>query len=110
MKIYNDFYGETPIKQIGKKLREIVKKEKKSFKVLTGYGSTSGISQSKNAVIKSLSKMKREGIINGFFPGEVKHMLLTTTSPYYESKLKYEKEVKNDSDYGNDGVVFIFVA
>lgn len=109
MKTYTQFHGEILISDIGKELRIIAKKEKIAFKVLTGYGSKTGSSRSKNAVLKSLSKMKKEGLINGFFPGEIKNLLLTSSSPFYESKLKYEKAIKFDSDYGNDGVTFIFI-
>ena len=77
MKTYKEFHGEIPISDIGKYLREIVKKEKTSFKILTGYGSTSNISKSKNAAIKSLIKMKNEGLIKAFLPGEVSTKLLT---------------------------------
>lgn len=109
MKIYREFHGETPINDIGKRLREIAKSEKKSFKILTGYGSTSMISKSKCASIKSLSKMKSEGLIKGFFPGEIKNKLLKQNDLFYEDKLKFGSELKNDPDYGNDGIVFVFL-
>lgn len=109
MKTYEEFHGNIDIKEIGKKLRELVKKEKAPFKILTGYGSTCGKSQSKQAAIKSLSKMKREQLIKGFFPGEALTQLLTEKSPYYQDKLKYQSLVKNDKDYGNEGIIFIFV-
>ena len=75
MTTYKEFHGEVPITDIGKRLREIVKAEKTSFKILTGYGSTSNSSKSKNAAIKSLSKLKNEELIKGFLPGEVKNKL-----------------------------------
>ena len=109
MKIYREFHGETPINDIGKRLREIAKSEKKSFKILTGYGSTSMISKSKCASIKSLSKMKREGLIKGFLPGDVKTKLLTEKDYFYDDKLKYGNALKNDSDYGNDGIIFVIL-
>lgn len=109
MKVYTQFYGETLITDIGKELRNIIKTEKNCFKILTGYGSTVGVSKSKNAALKSLAKMKEEGLIKGYFPGEVKDNLLTSASPYYESKINYESIVKRDNDYGNDGIIFIFV-
>ena len=109
MKTFREFHGETPITWIGKRLREIVRAEKKSFKILTGYGSTSNSSKSKQAAIKSLSKMKSEGLIKGFLPGEVKTILLTEKDYFYEDKLKFGSELKNDPDYGNDGIIFIFV-
>ncbi len=110
MKIYTDFHGEIQISEIGKQLREIVKKEKNGFKLLTGYGSVSGKSKSKIAVLKSLSKMKEEGLIKGFLPGEVKNQLLQSNSPYLDTKLKYASTLKQDNDFGNDGIVFVFVA
>lgn len=108
MKTYTEFHGEIDVKNIGKRLRDICKKEK-MFKIMTGYGSSSGISLSKNSAIKSLLKMKKEGIVKGFFPGEVKNMLLDEKSIYYEDKLNFSIFVKNDKDYGNDGIIFIFV-
>ena len=68
-----------------------------------------GVSLSKNAAIKSLNKMKKEGVIKGFFPGEVKNLLLNETSNYYSDKQIFSQIVKNDPDYGNDGIIFIFV-
>lgn len=109
MKTYTEFHGEIPITDIGKRLREIVKQEKTSFKILTGYGSTSNTSKSKQAAIKSLRKMKSEGLIKGFLPGEVKTKLLKQSDYFYEDKLKFVSELKNDPDYGNDGIIFIFL-
>lgn len=109
MKTYREFHGETLITDIGKRLREIVKQEKTSFKILTGYGSTSTYSKSKQAAIKSLRKMKSEGLIKGFLPGEVKTKLLKQDDYFYEDKLKFGNDLRNDPDYGNDGIIFIFV-
>ena len=109
MKTYKEFHGDTPIRDIGKRLREIAKKEKTNFKILTGYGSTSICSKSKCAAIKSLLKMKKEGIIKGFLPGEIKYKLLYQKDNYYYDKLNYGNLVKNDSDYGNEGIIFIFL-
>ena len=109
MKTYNEFHGEIPISDIGKYLREIVKKEKTSFKILTGYGSTSNISKSKQAAIKSLTKMKNEGLIKAFLPGDVLTKLLTEKDNYYYDKMKYKDLIKSDPDYGNDGIIFIFM-
>ena len=44
MNLYTEFHGSIPQKDIGKRLREIVKKETKYFKIMTGYGSTTGLS------------------------------------------------------------------
>ena len=109
MKTYREFHGELKASNIGKRLREIVKQEKSSFKLLTGYGSTTGISKSKAAAIKSLMKMKKEGLIEDYFPGEIKTKLLDATSQFRNAKLKYESLVKSDPDYGNDGVIFVFL-
>lgn len=53
--------------------------------------------------------MKKEGLIKGYLPGEVKKELLDLSSPYFEDKIKYDKLIKSDSDYGNSGIIFIFV-
>jgi hypothetical protein len=111
MNTYDAFHGQILISNIGKTLREISKKEKTHFKVMTGYGSSTGQSQSKIAVLKSLRLMKKEGLIQGFLPGEVKHHILFENSPYYiylEDKLRYETLISKDVDYGNPGIVFIF--
>ena len=86
MKTYREFHWETPITDIGRRLREIVRTEKSSFKKLTGYGSTSNSSKSRQAAIKSLTKMKSEGLINGFLPGKVKSKLLKQNDYFYEEK------------------------
>lgn len=55
--------------------------------------------------------MKKEGLIKGFLPGEVKNHVLFPSSPYYiylEDKLNYEPVILKDIDYGNPGVVFVF--
>ena len=88
-----------PISDIGKRLREIVRTTHTSFKILTGYGSPC---KSKQAAITSLSKMKKEGIIKAFLPGEVLTKLLT-------DKVKYQNVIKGDKDFGNDGIIFVFV-
>ena len=79
------------------------------FKILTGYGSTGIQSKSKFAAITSLTKMKKEGLIKAFSPGEVLTKLLTSNDPYYADKQKYQSLIKNDPDYGSDGIIFIFV-
>lgn len=113
MRVYEEFHGDIRGKDIGSELRKIVfevkKTKDKMFKILTGYGSTSGKSVSKNYALKSLKKMKSEGIINGYLPGKVKSQLLNETSQFYEDKLKYGSVIKNDKDYGNDGIIFIFL-
>ena len=109
MKTYKEFHGETPIVDIGKRLREITRAENNVFKILTGYGSASVCSKSKCAAIKSLLKMKKEGMIKGFLPGEVKYKILYPNDYYYDEKMNYGNLVKNDPDYGNEGIIFIFV-
>lgn len=109
MKIYEQFHGEIDRRNIGKELRCIVKNEKNNFKLLTGYGSTCGVSISKQAVIKSLNKMKQEGLIKGYLPGNIKHMVVDNKSIYYEDKIKYYNLIKNDEDYGNEGIIFVFI-
>ena len=111
MKTYKEFHGQIQLSDIGKQLRVIAKSEKSSFKVMTGYGSESGSSKSKEAVLKSLSNMVKEGMIKGYLPGEVKDHLITPTSKlsrYLEDKLKFESLIKKDLDYGNTGIVFVF--
>lgn len=107
MHLYKEFHGEMPIKEIGQMLRNIVRKGE-NFKILTGYGSQSSISKSKNQAIKCLINMKKEGLIKGFLPGGLKQ-LLSTTSPYFSDKIKYASLIKNDVDYDNEGIIFVFV-
>ena len=109
MKTYREFHGEILITDIGKRLREIARQEKSSFKILTGYGSTTSISKSKQAALKSLNKMKKEGLIKGYLPSEIKYKILTTNDNYYDDKIKYMDLIKNDPDYGNDGIIFVFI-
>ena len=109
MKTYNEFHGNVEINNIGKRLREIVRMEKKHFKILTGYGSTGVDSKSKASAIKSLSKMKKEGLIKGFLPGEVRYKTLLEKDMFYYDKIEYLSIIKNDPDYGNEGIIFIFV-
>ena len=109
MKTYKQFHGQTPPSEIGRELRKILTIEKKAFKILTGYGSSSGTSVSKHAALKSLKNMRKAGLIVGYLPGEVKNQLLLETSPYYEAKLTYEHILKKDADFGNDGIIFVFV-
>lgn len=109
MKTYRQFHGEILISEIGKELRDIVKNEKSAFKILTGYGSTGGSSSSKQSALKSLRNMKKQGLIKGYCPGEVKNQLLNQTSPFLETKSMYESVLKSDPDFGNDGIIFVFV-
>lgn len=109
MKLYEQFHGETAITNIGKEIRDILKDEQRDFKILTGYGSISNICLSKQAAIKSLTKLKKEGRIKGFLPGEIKYQVIDNKSPYFEDKSKYVNRIKSDKDYGNEGVIFVFV-
>ncbi|MCI6014384.1 MAG: hypothetical protein MRZ09_05315 [Coprobacillus sp.] len=109
MKVYREFHGEIRKENIGKVLRSIVKTEKDNFKILTGYGSSGVVSFSKLQTIKALKKMQKEGLIKGYLPGEVKNTLVTETSDLYENKNNFSKIIKDDPDYGNDGIIFIFV-
>lgn len=111
MNTYREFHGEIEISQIGKRLREIAKKEPNNFKIMTGYGSSSGFSRSKEAVLKSLRKMVKEKLIKGFLPGEIKDHLLSPNSKFFiylEDKLLYEPIINKDFDYGNPGIIFVF--
>ena len=109
MKLYKEFHGDLKKEDIGKVLRNIVKNEKENFKILTGYGSTNSVSLSKIYALKSLKKMQKEGIIKGYLPGDVKYSPLTEKSNYYENKMLFSKLIKDDCDYGNDGIIFIFI-
>lgn len=109
MKTNTQFHGNIPPHLIGKHLREIVKTETSHFKILTGYGSTSGQSLSKNAAISSLSKMVKEGLIECFLPGEAKTKLYPSTSIITQMKFQFESVIKTDVDYGNEGIIFIFI-
>ena len=110
MKTYN-IYGNILISEVGKELRRIIKFEKTAFKVLTGYGSKTGVSQSKNAALKSLRKMKKENLIDGYIVGDsLKKLLTDPNSDEYEAKMKYERRLRNDKDYGNPGIIFVFVS
>ncbi|MGM9899899.1 MAG: hypothetical protein ACI32E_04895 [Bacilli bacterium] len=109
MKIYDQFHGEINAISIGKELRMIIEKEKTNFKVLTGYGSTSGKCVSKQMMIKVLIKLKKEDKIKGFLPGDIKYNLLDKMSIYYDDKIKYYNIIKNDPDFGNAGIIFVFM-
>ena len=108
MKTYTEFHGEIDISNIGKRLR-LISKSEVCFKILTGYGASSYQSKSKQSALNSLSKMKKEGIISGYLPGEIAYQVLGETSIYYDTLLRYINIIKNDPDYGNDGVIFVFV-
>ena len=109
MKIYREFHGQVPQNLIGKRLREIVKVEKATFKIMTGYGASSGQALSKSAAINSLTKMVKEGLIAGFLPGEARDKVFPSTSIMVKMKQQFEQEIKNDPDYGNDGIIFILI-
>ena len=107
MKIYDEFHGETQINAIGKRLREIVKIEKRSFKVVTGHGSSTGVSRSKSAALRSLGKMKKEGLVKGFFPGD--SVNISKKDQYYQDRQTFSGLVNGDKDYFNPGIIFVFV-
>lgn len=109
MKIYREFHGQIPLNLIGKRLREIVRLEKVTFKIMTGYGASSGQSLSKSAAINSLTKMVKEGLIGGFLPGEARDKVFASSSIMVKMKQQFEQEIKHDPDYGNDGIIFIFI-
>jgi len=108
MNKYNQFHGEMPMNDIGRELRKIATKGQ-HFKIVTGYGSICGCSKSKAAALKSLGKMKREGLILDYIPGEMVTMLILDPNSYYRCvKDKYWKLLSRDSDKGNDGVIYVF--
>jgi hypothetical protein len=108
MKIY-DFHGSIDTTDIGKEIRKICREERISFKLLTGYGSSGGFSKSKNAAMRSLGKLKREGVVRDYFSGDVLERLHTNINSYeYKVKNKYIEKLKNDNDFGNDGIIFVF--
>ncbi len=110
MNIYNQFHGKVPISKIGRELRRIVNFERRNFKIITGYGSKTGKSKSREAALKSLAKMQREGLIKGVLPGgSIKYSLVDKTAPYYEVFLECISEIKKNKDFGNYGVVFVIV-
>lgn len=109
MKTY-DFHGTIEISEIGKEIRRICTIEKTSFKLLTGYGASSGVSKSKNAANKSLSKLKKEKVVKDYFSGNVLASLQTNQDSYeYYIKNEYGQRLKNNKDYGNDGIIFVFL-
>lgn len=109
MKTYN-FHGTIELSEIGREIRNICAKEKNAFKLLTGYGSSTGTSKSKTAALKSLSKMRKEGIIKDYFGGEVLTKLQTVSNTYeYEVKSRYAQTLKTDRDFGNDGIIFVYI-
>lgn len=109
MKTY-DIHGTIEISEIGKEIRRICKIEKTSFKLLTGYGASSGISKSKIAAKKSLAKLKKEKIVKDYFSGDVLASLQTNEDSYeYYIKTEYSQRLKNDKDFGNDGKIFVFL-
>ena len=105
-----DFHGSIEIAEIGKEIRRICKLESSSFKLLTGYGSVSGVSKSKNAAMKSLAKIKKEGLVKDYFSGDALSKLQTNENSYeYHIKNTYGQRLKNDKDFGNDGIIFVFI-
>lgn len=110
MKLY-DFHGSIPPNEVGKELRTIVRSCKSDFKVLTGYGSRSGICKSKEIVLKSLYKMLNEGLIKGFLPAELFTEIVYSTDKFYDVKMNYRRRIEGDRDakHGNEGVIFVFV-
>jgi len=109
MNLYKEFHGDIVPSEIGKRLRVICQKEKVAFKILTGYGATSLRSNSKVAALSSLRNMQKQGIIKAYFPGEVRNQVLKENSTFYTYKALYEQAVKSDADYGNDGIIFVFI-
>jgi hypothetical protein len=108
MKTY-DFHGSIDLSNIGKEIRQLLKIESKSFKLLTGYGSSSGVSKSKLKALTSLSKLRQEGLIKDYFSGDVLSRLQTNPESYeYQVKMLYAERLKQDKDFGNDGIIFVF--
>ena len=109
MKEYN-FHGTIELSEIGKELRQIAKLGN-DFKVLTGYGSSVGTSKSKEKALNSLRKMRKEGLIKDFIPGDKINSILGVGEYFTSVKLKYQGRLKDDKDarIGNPGMIFIFV-
>ncbi len=109
--ILYDFHGNVPLNEVGKELRSIVRKTGSDFKVLTGYGSQSGVCRSKMMALKSLRKMRKEGFFKGTAPAEIYTEIVYSADEFYDVKMNYRHRIEMDKDarYGNEGVIFVFV-
>ena len=109
MKEYN-FHGTIELSEIGKELRTIAKLGE-DFKILTGYGASVGVSKSKEKALNSLRKMKKEGLIKDFIPGDKINSILGVGEYFTSVKIKYQDRIRLDSDAkrGNPGMIFVFV-
>lgn len=108
MTTYSEFHGRVPLSEIEKRLR-VLARGQKAFKILTGYGSSGGTSRSKEEAIKALRRMKKQGVIKGFIPGEEAGFLQGAGSEYYDTKMEFYDILRADRDSGNDGIIFVFV-
>ena len=109
MKKYKEFHGDVPVDMIGKRLREIARQEA-VFKIVTGYGSTTGIQKSKQAALKVLANMVRQNLIVAYLPGEkVYDFSVNTNNIYYKARTVYENVLRSDKDKGNEGIIYVFV-
>lgn len=109
MRVYREFHGNIHLSRIDFELRRVVRENKKPFKILTGYGSKTGSSSSKDYVIRGLNKLKNEKLIKGFIPGDVTKTILYPEDDHYLDKLNYLHLIKNDKDYSNSGIIFVII-
>lgn len=107
--VYDQFHGNVPIHLIDSLLRDYARKHTNPFKILTGYGASTGSCRSRNAALRSLQQMQEAGLIDGYIPGgSVAELYPFEGIPYYEVQKKYWEILKTDPDRDNHGVIFIF--
>jgi hypothetical protein len=83
-------------------------KSNKIIKVIHGYGSSGVGGSIKKMVHSYLKRIKSEGIIKDYLPGEAIKELMG----FDQTIVKYKTYIKDDKDFktGNPGITYIFVA
>lgn len=109
MKTLNIELGFPSQKEARLKLDNYIKKldnSNKIIKVIHGYGSTGVGGSIKKMVHSYLKRIKSEGIIKDFLPGEAVKELMG----FDQTITKYRAYIKDDHDFkiGNPGITYIF--
>jgi hypothetical protein len=109
MKTLNIEYGYPSQKEARLSLDNYIKnldKTTKIIKIIHGYGSTGVGGSIKKMVHSYLKRIKNEGIIKDYLPGEATKELMG----FDQTIVKYKLYIKGDSDFkrGNPGITYIF--
>ena len=109
--IKDKYHGNTLVNSIEQELLNDLKyySNYDAICIVTGYGSNSGICESKKEVLRCLNKLKG-GLVKAYFPGDIINKAINSNDQFYIDYTYYKNIVKNEEYFKqeNKGVIYVF--